>query len=93
MITKQYAQNKIEKLLKSDFKDQVVILEEATIESKFCWVFFYQSKKYIETQDFSYQLAGNAPYIVSKIDGAIEETGTAYNIAHYIDIFENKMKR
>ncbi|SEM49772.1 hypothetical protein SAMN05444853_12056 [Pasteurella skyensis] len=31
MITKQQAQNKIEKLLKSKFKDQIVIIEEATL--------------------------------------------------------------
>ncbi len=40
-------------------------------------------RKYIETQDVKYMLAGNAPYIVSKADGTIKETGTAYNIEHY----------
>ncbi len=93
MINKQKAQEKIQKLLKNEFKDEVVILEDATIEREFCWVFFYQSKKYMQTQDFRYALAGNSPYLVSKIDGTIEETGTAYDVEYYIDIFEKKVKQ
>jgi hypothetical protein len=68
--------------------DQCVILEEETIEKEWGWVFFYQSKKYIESGDIEDMLAGNAPYIVNKRNGQLHETGTAEDIEHYIQEFE-----
>jgi hypothetical protein len=40
---------------------ELVILDEATIERAFGWVFFYDSKRHQERSEFSDAIAGNAP--------------------------------
>jgi hypothetical protein len=57
---------------------EVILCENLTIEKEFCWVFFYNSKRYIETGDFSYCLIGNAPMIIDKINGEFHNSGTAH---------------
>ena len=66
---------------------EVVVLKEQTMEPDFGWVFFYQSKRYLETGNFSDILAGNAPLVVTKSDGRLHVTGTAYSIEHYLQKF------
>jgi hypothetical protein len=68
--------------------DGYVILDEHTIERDWGWVFFYNSRKYVETGDYSDALLGNAPYIVRRSDGALFVTGTVYPIGEYIADFE-----
>jgi len=66
---------------------ELVLLDEATMEQSFGWLFFYNSRSFVETGNFSDCLAGNAPLIVSRADGAIHVTGTAFPIEHYISNF------
>lgn len=66
----------------------LAIIDELTITEDFGWVFFYQSKDYLETGDLPKALAGNAPLIVSKSDGKLCETGTAEPIEVYIENFK-----
>jgi hypothetical protein len=66
---------------------ELVLLVDQTIERSFGWIFFYDSKRYIETGDIRHALAGNAPVIVTKADGQIHETGTAYPLEHYLKAF------
>jgi hypothetical protein len=67
---------------------ECVILEKKTICRDWGWVFFYQSKGYIETGDFRYMLGGNAPIIVNKHSGEIVHTGTAQPTEYYINEYE-----
>ena len=67
---------------------ELVILDEHTIEDEFGWVFFYESKAYLDTGDFSYALAGNAPLLISRMDGSVHVTGTARPIEFYIENFK-----
>ena len=62
---------------------QLVLLENETKEESFGWVFFYNSKEYIETGNLSFTLAGNAPFIIDKITGEIYITGTAHPLEYY----------
>ena len=66
----------------------LVVIEDATIEKNFGWVFFYNSKKYLETKNFSDMIVGNAPILISSTNGELFETGTALPIESYIDNFE-----
>ncbi len=68
--------------------DGWVVLDEHTIERDWGWVFFYDSRRYLETGDLSFAVAGNAPYLVRRADGAVFETGTAFPVEHYIEDFE-----
>lgn len=76
----------------SDFDITYVLLDEETSTQSFGWVFFYTSKEFLETGDFSYMLVGNAPIIVDKFTGEISETGTAHPIEYYIEQY-NQGKR
>jgi len=62
----------------------LVLQLEKTIEFELGWVFFYQSKKYIETGNLGDSLVGNSPFIVDKRSGEIHVTGTAYPTKKYI---------
>ena len=66
----------------------LAIIENETIEGDFGWVFLYETKKYLESEDFGDGLLGNAPIIVSKLDGSLHETGTAESIEFYIENFK-----
>lgn len=93
MITKQAARELVyEKVggtspnLPED--DEIIILDEATIEKPWGWVFFYTSRKWFETKDIKYAIAGNAPIIVEKDTGKLITTGTAHSIEYYIQNYE-----
>lgn len=68
-----------------------VILEEQTIEKSWGWVFFYQSKAFVETGEFRKMLGGNAPIIVNRNTGELFHTGTAHDIEHYINQYETAL--
>ena len=48
-----------------------------TMERPFGWVFFYQSRRYLESGDRGHRLAGNGPLIVNKSSGELVALGTA----------------
>lgn len=64
------------------------ILENETIEKDWGWIFFYQSKVYIESGDFRDMLGGNAPIFIDKKTGKLSYAGTAFGIDHYIKEYE-----
>lgn len=65
----------------------LVILDDLTIEGGFGWVFFWQSRTYVETGNEGDMLAGNAPLLVAREDGRLHVTGTAEPVEHYIANF------
>ena len=64
------------------------IVDEATIERPYGWVFFYQSRSFLETGDFSDQLAGNGPVLVDRINWNLKTFGTSKDIEEYLTEFE-----
>jgi hypothetical protein len=52
------------------------IVESHTIEKPYGWIFFYQSKKFLQTGLDQDKLAGNGPIIVNKYEGTIEFLGS-----------------
>ena len=71
-------------------RPELVILEDATIETDWGWIFFYQSSEYLNSGVFGDQVAGNAPYIVDRLTGSATATGTAFPIEHYIEEYEKQ---
>jgi hypothetical protein len=59
----------------------------AMAEYRACWVFFYQSARYLQTRNFLDCVAGNAPILVDRVTGQIHGTGTARSIEHYVAEF------
>ena len=75
----------------ADTPTDLVVVDEHTIERGWGWVFFYDSDRYLKTGDFSYAVAGNAPYIVNGHTGELVMTGTANPIDYYIAEYERKL--
>ncbi len=68
-----------------------VVLEDETLEKEWGWVFFYQSKAYVDTGDFGDMLAGNAPIIVNCNTGELVHTGAAQELEQYIKEYESTL--
>ena len=62
-------------------------------ENDFGWVYFYNSKEFMEAGDFCWALAGNAPVIVDRHDGKLYATGTAHPTDHYVNEFRRGVRR
>jgi hypothetical protein len=67
----------------------LILLDDITSERAFGWVFFYDSKRHQETGDFSDVIAGNAPIVVTRVDGRLHVTGTAFPVEHYLKPFDH----
>ena len=65
-----------------------VVLEEATLDRPYGWVFFYQSRAYVESGDVREMLGGNAPLVFNRVSGEIRVTGTARGIEEYLRTYE-----
>lgn len=96
MLTKEKAREIIEaKINEPDpyWPDKPVLIvdDEQTIDKEWGWVFFYNSSEYLKSGNMDDALMGNAPFIVNKHTGDIIETGTAYDIEHYIREYELKI--
>ena len=93
MLTRQEARAKVAALVcgpvgDAAADDEVVIVDDATIERQWGWVFFFTSRKWHETGDIAYALAGNAPLIVERVSGNVVSTGTAFPVEHYMEAYE-----
>jgi hypothetical protein len=93
MLSKEQARSlALGHILKSGGHDwDAVIIDENTIEREFGWVFFYQSRRFLETGCISDMLLGNAPIIINKSDGSLHVTGTAHPVDEYIDRYERSI--
>jgi hypothetical protein len=93
MLTKEEALELVSAKLRkmSSLEDPFVVVDADTIERPFGWVFFYNSKKFLETGTFSYRLAGNGPVIVNKHDGTIEFFGAFKPPTEFISEYERRL--
>ena len=52
--------------------DRWVVLDDQTIEKSFGWIFYYNSEKFVATNNVVYRLAGNGPVFVNKDTESID---------------------
>jgi hypothetical protein len=64
------------------------IVREATIAKPYGWIFFYQSKEFLDGGTISTALAGNAPIIVDRNTLELRLTGTARPLEEYLAKYE-----
>lgn len=69
-------------------KADCVTIEAATQEFPRCFAFVYQSKKFVETGSFSEMLVGQGHVLISREDGRVFKTGSAFSVEHYVEAFE-----
>jgi hypothetical protein len=78
-------------LSRGEYADGIAIMDSETMEFAWGWVFFYQSKKFLEMGGDDFALWGNAPFIVNKKTGEVRATGTSRPIAHYVREYEAEL--
>jgi hypothetical protein len=76
-----------------DHEDEFIIIDDVTIEKEYGWIFSYNSKKYIETDDFSYCIVGNGPIVVNKESGLVEELGGGPQVENFIAEYEARIMK
>ena len=80
MITKQQAEQLVYERINApnpqcpDKPEMIVTLTE---ERQSGWLIYWTSRRWHETGDIRYAIAGNGPYLVCREDGTMFETGTA----------------
>jgi hypothetical protein len=67
------------------------IVREATIAKPYGWIFFYQSKEFLDGGAISTALARNAPIIVNRNTDELRVTGTAMPLEHYLRQYEQSL--
>jgi hypothetical protein len=58
-------------------EEPFVVIHSLTIEKSYGWVFFYNTKRFVETGLNQHRLTGNGPIIVNKHDGSIQCHGSS----------------
>jgi hypothetical protein len=53
--------------------DELVILDERTRATPYGWVFFFNSRRFVETRDVLLALGGNGPIVFERDTAAIVE--------------------
>jgi hypothetical protein len=78
MLEKSEAEELVSRRLEqmAPLGEQFVVVEEKTIERTFGWIFFYNSKTFLETGNPICRLAGNGPVFVNKMTGRIDFFGS-----------------
>jgi hypothetical protein len=90
-MTKEQAMNLVKRYVAEEVSNsdvEFLVIEDQTIVTEFGWVFFYNTKAYIEDEDEMAMAVGNAPIIVDKTSGKLEVTGTAHPIEYYIEMYK-----
>lgn len=64
---------------------ELAVLKSETIEFEYGWMFFYQSRKFVETGDEGALVGGNAPIIIDKFNSSLHTTGTRLGERFYIE--------
>jgi len=77
------AQAYIEKI--QNPKVELVLLTESTRTKPYGWVFFFNSKKFVETKNFRDANIGPGPLLVKKEDGQIVAFGSGIRASEQLD--------
>jgi len=56
----------------------IEIVDTKTIEKHYGWIFFYNSRRYLESRELVHALVGHGPVVVLADTGEIVELGSAF---------------
>jgi len=93
MLTKTEALELVSKELQQRHSpdNRTVVVDKDTIERAFGWVFFYNTKRFLETGKSRYRLLGNGPVIVNKHTANIEFFGSGKPVEEVISDYERNL--
>lgn len=91
MISETEARQKITMLLGEwgrNVEGGLVLVEEVTLTKPYGWIFFYNSRRYMDTRDIFHAIAGNGPVVILADTGEVVTLGTALRSEEEIALFE-----
>ena len=91
MIDKPTAQKAVLEYLNTHYKvpnDELIIVD--SLDKEYGWIFFYDSRQYLESHDKQYAIAGNAPVAVEKSDGSLHFLNTVQSVEEMIADYEKR---
>lgn len=91
MLTKAEAERIVDGVLPSlapRVTGGVALLPDKTITKPYGWIFFYDSKRHIESPSIETAIAGNGPIVVLAKSGEVVALGTARRTDEEIAEFE-----
>src|SRR5262245_43283803 len=65
-------------------ESSIVLLDDKTREEELGCLFYYESRKFIETGEIGSALAGNGPILVLRATGEVRRLGTAHPEEFYL---------
>lgn len=65
------AKNIVIEYLRTQITEDSAIIEASTMEKEYGWIFFYNTKKYIETENPLHSLVGNGPIVILRETGQL----------------------
>ena len=71
-------------------QEEIVVDEPRTITKPYGWVFFYNTRRFLERREALYALGGNGPIIVEAATGKITRLGTARPVDEEVADFESR---
>lgn len=74
----------------SSSNEEMVLLDRDTMVKPYGWIFFYNSRRFVETGNVIYALGGNGPVVVERTTGRITHLGTARPFEEEVADFEGK---
>ena len=95
MITRKTAEKIVHERINvpdPEWPDKPEMIVVRVDEHELGWVVFYTSRTYQQTGDSRFAIAGNAPYLVSREDGSLFETGTAPPFEARLRAAEQKLR-
>jgi hypothetical protein len=66
----------------------VVLLEERTISTSYGWVFFCNTREFLDTGNVFNAILSSAPVLVEAATGKLHQFGTRHPVEHYLREFE-----
>ena len=73
--------------------DELMIVDDDTLEREWGYVFFYDSRRFRETGLARYRVAGNGPMIVNRFDGTVHPRGADRPSEYYITAYDTEFRR
>lgn len=68
--------------------EEFVVVNDRTLERPYGWIFFYETRAYVDTGDELARAVGNAPLLVEKETGKVHVAGSERPIEEYLGVFE-----
>jgi hypothetical protein len=90
-MTRQEAIRIVESELNRDYHsegDSLVVVDKWTQEKPYGWIFFFNSKRYLDTKISEYRLGGNGPVVFERDSGEVIPLGTALPTEEAIEEYE-----